>query len=48
MVAYPAATVAETGAGSTRSVTVSDIYPVSDPAHPCRFMRLQVASMSPN
>jgi hypothetical protein len=36
------ATVSENGTGNSRAVTVSDIYTVTDPAHPRRFMRLQV------
>ena len=36
------AAVSETGTGNTRTVTVSDVYPVNDPAHPFRFMRLEV------
>lgn len=36
------ATLNETGSGNSRSVTVGDIYQVNDPAHPRRFMRLQV------
>lgn len=36
------ATVNETGSGDTRSVTVCDVYQVTDPAHPKRFMRLEV------
>jgi hypothetical protein len=32
----------ETGSGNTRAVTVGDLYQVNDPAHPHRFMRLQV------
>jgi hypothetical protein len=39
----PAAVVNETGAGPTRSVVVQDIFPLNDPAHPRRFMRLHVA-----
>ena len=38
------ATVAETGTGNTRNVMVTDPYLVTDPAHPCRFLRLQVVS----
>lgn len=35
-------TVTETGSGATRNVEVRDLYLVSDPAHPKRFIRLQV------
>jgi hypothetical protein len=34
--------VTETGSGATRSVEVRDPYLTSDPAHPRRFLRLQV------
>lgn len=36
------AVVSETGTGATRSVTVCDVYQVTDPAHPRRFMKLEV------
>jgi len=36
------ATVHEAGSGDTRLVTIGDLYPIADPAHPRRFMRLQV------
>ena len=36
-----AAAAAESGTGTTRSVTVTDFYPIGDPAHPKRFMRLK-------
>ena len=36
------AAVSETGTGNTRTVTLSDVYPIGDPAHPKRFMRLEV------
>lgn len=36
--------VDETGAGNTRTVTIGDLYQVTDPAHPRRFLRLQVTS----
>ncbi len=36
------ATITETGTGNTRTVTVIDLYPVNDPAHPVRYLRLQV------
>jgi|GEM_PF-2978208 len=36
------ATVNETGTGNSRSVAVGDLYQVTDPAHPLRFMRMQV------
>ncbi len=32
----------ETGSGNARSVSIGDIYQVTDPAHPHRFMRLMV------
>ncbi len=38
----PGAAVSETGNGSTRSVQVSDLYLASDPAHPRRFLKLEV------
>ena len=38
----PGTTVSETGTGNTRTVTLTDLYPVNDPAHPLRFMRLEV------
>jgi len=37
-----AAILTETGSGNSRAVTVGDIYPISDPAHPQRYMRLKV------
>jgi N-acetyl-beta-hexosaminidase/chitodextrinase len=37
----PALRAAETGTGNTRSVVVTDLYPIGDPAHPKRFMRLK-------
>ena len=36
------ATLNETGSGNARSMTVGDLYQMTDPAHPHRFMRLQV------
>ena len=36
------ATATETGIGATRTVEVRDIYLTTDPAHPLRFLRLQV------
>ena len=36
------ATVSESGAGNSRAMTVGDLYQLTDPAHPQRFMRLQV------
>jgi hypothetical protein len=36
-------TVTEIGTGATRSVEVRDVYLTTDPAHPRRFMRVQVA-----
>lgn len=35
-------TVSETGTGSTRNVEVRDLYDVTDPAHPRRFLRLWI------
>ena len=35
-------TVSETGSGSTRSVSVTDLYPTNDPTHPRRFLRIRV------
>lgn len=39
-------TVSETGSGSNRNVQVRDLYSINDPAHPRRFMRLKVTSLS--
>jgi len=39
----PGATVLETGTGNTRAVTVTDLYPTTDPAHPKRFLRMKVS-----
>ena len=36
------ATATETGGGATRSVEVRDLFPTGDPAHPRRFLRVQV------
>ncbi len=36
------ASVNETGTGNTRAVTAGDLYLMTDPAHPQRFMRLKV------
>ena len=36
------ASVNETGTGNTRAVEVGDLYLMTDPAHPQRFMRLKV------
>ncbi len=36
------ATAVETGTGATRSVTVTDLFPATDPLHPRRFLRLKV------
>ena len=38
----PGASVLETGTGNTRAVTISDLYPITNPAHPKRFMRVKV------
>ncbi len=35
-------TITDSGSGNVRTITVSDIYPMHDPLHPLRFMRLQV------
>ncbi|WP_395738550.1 beta strand repeat-containing protein [Prosthecobacter sp.] len=35
------ASVNESGAGNTRAVTVGDLYLMTDPAHPQRYMRLR-------
>ena len=43
VILQPGATAPETGAGNTRTVTVTDIYQVSDLAHPRRFIKLEVA-----
>jgi chitodextrinase len=37
----PGTTATETGTGNTRSVVATDLYPMDDPAHPKRFMRLK-------
>ncbi|MCX6876655.1 MAG: HYR domain-containing protein, partial [Verrucomicrobia bacterium] len=37
----PNAAISETGTGNSRAVTVGDIYPLHEPQHPRRFMRLQ-------
>jgi autotransporter-associated beta strand protein len=34
--------VLETGSGATRNVEVRDLYLIADPAHPVRFLRLEV------
>ncbi len=36
------AAVAESGSGDARAVVVSDVFAVGDPAHPRRFLRLEV------
>lgn len=36
------AVVTETGAGAARSVEVRDLYPIGDPLHPARFLRVEV------
>ncbi len=36
-------TVTETGAGPLLTVEVRDLYPIGDPAHPKRFLRLHAA-----
>ncbi|MEO5716500.1 MAG: hypothetical protein ABIT37_23685 [Luteolibacter sp.] len=36
------ATADESGSGNPRTVQATDIYVTSDPAHPKRFMRLEV------
>jgi len=35
--------VSESGTGATRSITVSDLYPINTPAHPTRMMRARVS-----
>jgi hypothetical protein len=40
--------VTESDTGATRTVEVRDDYLVSDPAHPKRFMRLQVTRYLPS
>ncbi|MEQ1859258.1 MAG: hypothetical protein ABMA13_04930, partial [Chthoniobacteraceae bacterium] len=35
-------TVSETGSGATRAVEVRDLYLITDPAHPQRYLRLEV------
>ena len=44
----PGAAATETGTGNTRQVTVTDLYPVTDPAHPRRFMRLKITITGAN
>ncbi|MDB6079127.1 MAG: hypothetical protein JWO82_2874 [Akkermansiaceae bacterium] len=41
------ASVTESGSDESRQVTVSDFLSVTDPAHPARFMRLQVQETAP-
>jgi len=41
-------TATETGTGTARAVTVTDIYQVTDPSHPHRFMRLQITNPAAN
>jgi len=41
----PGAAVSERLIGDTRQITVTDIYPATDPAHPTRFVRLSVTSL---
>ncbi|MCX6872897.1 MAG: HYR domain-containing protein, partial [Verrucomicrobia bacterium] len=48
VVLAPGAAAPETGTGDTRNVTVSDLYPVTDPAHPRRFMKLQITNVGEN
>jgi hypothetical protein len=38
----PGALVNETGAGTVKNVESTDIILITDPAHPKRFMRLEV------
>ena len=35
-------TVAETGAGASRTVEVRDLHLINDPQHPTRFLRVEV------
>ena len=44
VVLEPGATATETGDGNSRSVTVTDLYQTSNPAHPRRFLRLKIAN----
>jgi hypothetical protein len=39
---HAGATITESGAANARTIVVADIYPINDPLHPTRFMRLQV------
>jgi hypothetical protein len=41
-VQFSGASVNESGTGNTRAVTVGDLYQMTDPAHPQRFLRLKV------
>lgn len=43
VILQPGTTALETGAGNTRTVTLTDIYQMSDPLHPRRFIKLEVA-----
>ena len=42
VVLAPGANVQETGTGNARMVTITDPYAMNDPAHPRRFMKLEV------
>jgi hypothetical protein len=35
--------VTETGTGATRGVAVRELFPLGDPAHPRRFMRVKTS-----
>jgi RHS repeat-associated protein len=37
--------ISESGTGNARNVTVCDVYPLNDPAHPQRYMRLKVTKL---
>lgn len=39
----PGASIAEVAIGNPRAVSVTDLFQISDPARPCRFMRLRVS-----
>lgn len=41
---HGSATISESGTGNARALTVGDLFQVTDPAHPRRFMRLKVTA----
>ena len=45
VVLAPGATAHESGTGTMRSITVDDLHSADDPAHPMRFMRLEVSNV---